>query len=109
MNKISISITTICIIVLAGFAVGLCLSSMIPKSLVCKVYTWDRPDGKIVHCLKVGSDVRGGQPEPEASATEYAYPTATETEWQPWQTMMPTWTPETYPEPATATPGEPYP
>jgi hypothetical protein len=98
------------IIIALGGMLGFCLVGAL-KPLICKVYTWDHPDGKIVRCLRVGSDVRGGQPEPEATAT-YEYPTyepPTATSWEPWSTPTRTGTVEPYPEPATATPGEPYP
>jgi len=104
-------ITWICIIIALGGMLGFCLVGAL-KPLICKVYTWDRPDGKIVHCYKTGNDVRGGQPEPEATATEYVYPTATPTEWEPYstatRTATPHWVTDTpYPEPEQT--GEPYP
>ena len=97
-NKLTTAVFWACFLVIV---VGLIITLSAVRPLICRVVTWDYPEGRVRPCFKTGSDVRGGQPEPEASAT-YEYPTATETEWGPWQTMTPTWTPETYPEPTTA-------
>lgn len=83
----------------------LIMSILQNRYLICKVYTWDHPEGRVVRCLKVGSDVRGGRVEPEATATEYEWPTLTPTEWEPipYATRTPTERP--YPV-ETVTPGE---
>ena len=75
--------------------------------LICKIYTWDHPEGKIVKCAKVGSDVSGNYaPEPEATATEYIYPTLEPT-YGPYAT--PTFTPRATRTPTRTTTIEPYP
>lgn len=109
MNKLEtvLLIIIVAIIVLGTLGALIAFGALHP--LICKVYTWDHPDGKVVRCLKVGSDVRnGGQPEPNATATDIVYPTLTPTEWEPWSTSTPTPTEKPYPV-ETVTPGEPYP
>ena len=99
-NKLTTAIFWACFLVII---VGLVVTLSAVRPLICKVYTWDHPDGKVVNCYKTGSDVRGGQPEPEASAT-YEYPTLTPTEFNPYatatRTATPLWITDTpYPEP----------
>jgi hypothetical protein len=107
-NKLTTAVFWACFLVIV---VGLIITLSAVRPLICRVVTWDYPEGRVRPCFKTGSDVRGGQPEPEASAT-YEYPTATPTEWQPYstatRTATPLWITDTpYPEPEQT--GEPYP
>jgi len=108
MNKLE---TTLLIIITAIIVFGT-LGGLVAfgalHPLICKVYTWDHPDGKVVRCLKVGSDVRNGGQVEKPTATEYEYPTLTSTEWEPYSTATPTPTEMPYPV-ETVTPGVPYP
>ena len=84
-------ITWIFIIIALGGMLEFCLVGAL-HPLICKVVTWDHPDGRVVRCVKVGSDVRNnGQPE-QPTATEYEWPTLTPTDWEPlpYATLTPT-------------------
>ena len=90
------------IILVFGFVAGLCfLLALGRPPLICKITDWQHPDGKIVRCLRVGAELRGGgATEVEPTETELVYPTATE--WEPWSTATLTPTPGS-PIPATET------
>lgn len=112
------------IIIVLGASIGWCIGTASMRPLICRVYSWQFPEGKTVKCLKVGSDVRYGGAEEDTPTYEYPtyeYATATyglyetstftpspsytPTRLKPWPTN--TGTP--YPEPETATPGGEYP
>ena len=88
-NKLTTAIFWACFLVII---VGLIVTLSAVRPLICKVYTWDHPDGRIVRCLKVGSDVRN-RDELAPTATEIVYPTLTPTEWEPYSTATRTATP----------------
>jgi hypothetical protein len=117
MNKRENIITLICLCVIFGGCIGIVIGRAATRPLICYTYTCKNGVcGQFkVHCLRVGSDVRyGGIVSPSDTPTEYGFPTATDTPFDPYatstRTATPEWithTPEPYVPPEET--GEPYP
>lgn len=116
VNKILTHLGWFAIILAVAVSIGVCVGEAATRPLICQVWSWEKNNWRTVHCLKTGSDVRGGGSAELPTATiEYA-PTETPVPWEPWSTPTRTAappfitaTPVSYPGPETTATEAMYP
>ena len=110
IQKSSNIITILCVILVLGFALGICIGEASTRYMVCQYTTFINgvQKTKATLCLQHPHVRQSKVATMAPTETEIVWATSTLDEWQPWETVTPEATGEPYPI-ETATPGEPYP
>jgi hypothetical protein len=94
---------SIIILIIILVAIFWCISILQINPMICKYWSWEKSDWKVVKCLK--SEDMSKEIVPTYTPTEYVYPTHI----IPTDTPEPTSTSESYPEPEITWTPNPYP